>query len=641
MRVTNQFLFDNFKSDHGKVLSELNKLTTQVSSGQKIQNSYEDSAVYADILRFNSQESELAGIKERSVQARSLTDASDSALSDFTQTLRDFNTKLIAAANGTMNKDNLESIAVELEEQKKHMISLANTQMNGQYLFSGSATNTKPIDSDGNYQGNDNALMTLVGNGVEIQSNVDGKSLFLGDDLNIHKTVQTNVKLTNKIADEPLTANSTIRDMVGDNDDDASNDANVDFFISGTKRDGTAFKTTITSLSGSSKIEDLLVGIKSAYNNEVNVELTDNGNIQISDIKSGYSQIEFKMVGVKGSNGSTNLNNVTGEIISFSKSNFTAIDTTKDESLQMDQFYFDKNGGKLEGNVAMIADGAFATASTKLSDIINSDPMPNKIFNMKVTDIDGAEKNISLDLSATSTFSVDGGAPYNIYNADESITDGKDFTMGQLNNIIAMTLSNKLPSPDNVTNFNKSIVDAKALIDVDINQNGHLEINDKSPKQSKIKFAMYDADANDFSKTATPSLSFMSNNAVTSSQAHLSFFDEIDSIIDSVRNGVINLNSDANDPRSIGIQNSIGKLEQINSHFNNAQSQIGIRSKSLQIAEQKASALELNVMQLKAETTEVDMAETVMKLNQVTLSYQAMLQTITKVNSLSLLNYLK
>ncbi|HIP02929.1 MAG TPA: hypothetical protein EYH01_02020 [Campylobacterales bacterium] len=632
MRVTNQFLFDNFKSDNGKVLNELNRLTSQVSSGQKIQNSYEDSAVYADILRFNSQESELAGIKERSVQARSLTDASDSALSEFTQTLRDFNTKLIAASNATMNSDNLETIAIELEEQKKHMISLANTQMNGQYLFSGSATNTKPIDDEGLYHGNDNALMTLVGNGIEIQSNVDGKSLFLGDDLSVHKTIQTNVKLTNQISEEPLTVESSIQDMVGD-----EFNSNVRFFISGTKSDGTAFKS-IVDMDPDAKIESLLSEIKDGYGGDVKVELNDNGNIEITDLKSGYSQIDFKMVGVQGASAHTNLNDVTGEkIISFSKSNYTSIIDGNNESLQMDQQYFEKSGGKLEGNVALIYNGAFADDTTKLSDMMSSNPLPDKMFDMRVTDINGDEKNIQLDLSTTSTFIVD-GTSYNIYNADETTTDGSDFTIGQLNNIIAMTISDKLPTSNDITGFNDAIIEAKKLIDVDINKSGHLEINDKSENLSNIQFAMYDSDANDFSKTNTPSLSFMSNNAVTVSQANLNFFDEIDSIIASVRNGVINLNSDS---RSIGIQNSITKLEQMNNHFNNAQSQIGIRSKSLQIAEQKASALEINVMQLKAETTEVDMAETIMNLNQVTLSYQAMLQTITKVNSLSLLNYMK
>jgi len=644
MRVTNQYLYDNFKSDHSNILEEMDKLNSQISSGQKIQNSYEDSAVYADILRFESQENELAGIKERSSSARSMADATDSVLSDFTETLRDFQTKLISASNATMNSDDLEAIATELEEQKKHMISLSNTQINGQYLFSGSAVNTKPIDNEGRYHGNGDAIETLVGDGVKIQSNIDGESLFLGDDLNIHKNIKTNVKLTNQISDEPLTAQSSIRDMVGDDDDDASNDKSVHFFISGVKRDGEAFKD-IVEIEPDAKIEDLLKKIEEDFGSDVKVELTDNGNISITDNKSGYSQVEFKMVGIQGLNppDETNLNNASGDkIISFSKSNYKTIDPSKDESLQMDQSYFDKRGGVLEGNVALQADGAFATRSTKLSSMMNTTDMPDKLFKMNVTDINGVQKDIELDLSDTSTFTVD-GTTYNVYNADETISNANDFTMGQLNDIIAMTISDTLPAsdPGSADEYNSAIKDAKKLIDVDINQSGHLEITDKSDNLSKIEFAMYDNDANDFSKTATPSLSFMSNNAITTSQANLNFFDEIDSIIDAVRNGVTDIDSNSDDPRSIGMQSAISKLEQMNNHFNNAQSQIGVRSKSLQIAEDKASVLEINVMQLKSDATEVDMAETVMKLNQVTLGYQAMLQTISKVNSLSLLNYMK
>ena len=642
MRVTNQFLFDNFKSDHGKVLKELEKLTSQVSSGQKIQNSYEDSKVYTDILRFESHDNELKGIKNRAISAKSFTDASDGALNDFNQTLRDFKTKLLAASNATISKDNFESIATELEGQKEHMISLANSQINGQYLFSGSSVNVKPIDSDGRYHGNGDEIMTLVGDGVKIQSNIDGKSLFLGDDLNVNKTIQTNVRLKNQIEDEPLTSNSTIREMVGDNDTDAANDNSVHFFISGTLRDGSAFKDVVEIQSGA-KVEDLLEKIKDSFGTDVKVLLNNNGNIDITDLKSGYSQIDFKMVGVQGiaDPAETNLSNVSGDkIISFSKSNFEKVDALVDESLQMDKFYFEKNGGVLEGNVALMSDGVFATNSTKFSDMMNISPMPNKIFEMKVTDINGTAKNIELDLSATSTFSVD-GTSYNIYNADESITNADDFTLGQLNNIISMTLSDKLPSTNSADNFNTAIKSAKELVDVLVNEKGNLQINDKSNNLSHIKFAIYDQDANDFSSLSTPSLSFMSNNAVTSSKANLSFFDQLDEIIASVRNGSVNLDSNSNKPRALGIQNAIGALDQMSSHFNNAQAKIGIRSKSLEITEQKASAIQVNVAALKAQTTEVDMAETILKLNQVTLNYQAMLQTITKVNSLSLLNYLR
>jgi len=650
MRVTSNTIYDNFKSDNAKAWKEIDKLNTQISSGQKIQNSYEDSSVYSDVLRFEGQENELSGIKERTVHSKSLADASDSALNEFTDTLREFNTKLILASNDTLSEDNLEAIAVELEAEKEHMISLANTKFNGQYLFSGSATNVKPIDNNGKYLGNDKALMTNVGDGVEIQHNIDGKSLFLGDDLNIHKSLETNVKLTNKLKDEPeadieFSSSSSIRAMIGDDDTDKTNDKSVDFFISGVKRDGTAFKDVV-NLTTDMKVSDLLSKIEDSFGGDVDVELTKDGHISITDKKSGYSQIDFKMVGVQGRTGAiSDLSSISGDkIINFSKSGFETVGGA-DEALNLDKQYFNKEGGVLSGNVALVSDGKFATSSSKLSEMMHADPMVDKTFNMSIVDVNGAAKEVELNLSNPSTFSVD-GTSYDIYNAsgDQTIekTEAKDFTMGQLNNIIAMVTADKLPTaPGDVSAINSAIVDAKKVVDVNINDNGFLEIHDKSSNLSNIEFAMYDSDANDFTKTSTPSLSFMSNNAVTTSQAHLNFFDELDNIISSVRNGTKEMSGEGEDRRSIGIRNSINKLNQMNNHFNNAQSEIGIRSKSLSIAEEKATLLEINVKQLKSETTEVDMAETIMKLNQTTQSYQAMLQTISKVNSLSLLNYMK
>lgn len=645
MRVTNQFLFDNFKNDHSKVLNELNRLTSQVSSGQKIQNSYEDSAVYTDILRLTSEESELEQIKERSVQGRSYADASDSALSEFSQTLRDFQTKLIAASNDTLNQDNLESIATELGEMKSHMISISNTQINGQYLFSGSAVGTKPIDSEGHYHGNDDAMMTLVGHGVNVQHNIDGASLFLGDDLSAQKRVETNVRLTNQISDASLDENSTIREMVGDNSIDPAN-PNTVFFISGVQRDGTAFKDVV-ELQPDVKIEVLLNKIADDFGEDVKVELNDNGNIAVTDLKSGYSQLSFQMVGVQGIDdiNERDLNSVDGDkIIAFSKSNFDALDNTLDPSLQMDQFSFEKNGGILKGNIALIGNGDFANNSTKLYDMMQIDPasspMPAKNFEMQVTDINNNPQTVSLNLSAASTFSV-GGNTYDILNAEGSVTAEKDFTVGQLNNIIAMTLSGELPaSPYGEVEYNKAVTDAKGSVDVSVNESGHLQIIDKSNNLSNIEFSLYDTAANDFSNTDIPTLSFMSNNAVTTQKANINFFEEIDAIIETVRNGASDLDGDASDPRSIGIQNAIASLEQMNSHFNNTQAKIGSRSKALETAEQRASALQINVMQVKAQTTEVDIAETIMKLNQVSLSYQGILQSVSKVNSLTLLNYM-
>ncbi len=646
MRVTDQFLFDNFQSDNSRVLKELNRLNTQISSGQKIQNSYDDSAVYADKLKFESQESELKALKSRVTSAKSFADATDSVLSDFTQTLRDFKTKLIQASNATMNSDNLKTVATELKEMKKHLISLANSQINGEYLFSGSAVNSRPINERGEYMGNDKAIMTLVGKGVNIQNNIDGKSLFLGESLEVKKSIETNVRLKNLISDEPLTAQSSIREMVGDSDTNSTNDKSVHFFISGVKRDGEAFKDVV-EIETTAKIEDLLNKIRDNFGDGVTVELNRDGNIAITEKVGGYSKIDFKMVGVQGISDplERDLTSVTGDkIIPFSKSNFKALNPALDQSLQMDRLYFEKSGGILKGNVPLIVDGSFAESRSKFSEIMGVDAssMPDKVFNMSIKDINGANKSIELSLATPSIFKVD-GVSYNIYNADETLTDKGDFTVGQLNGIISMVLSDNLPasSPSTALEFNSALKSAKEVVSSSINQDGVLEIKDLSNNLSNIEFSLFDADANDFSKPSTPSISFISNNAVTISSANLNFFGELDLVIESIESGNRALDSNSKDPRNIGIQNSITKLEQMSNHFNSAQAQIGIRSKSLEISFDKASALEVNVAKLKSEATEVDLAETILKLNQVTMSYQAMLQTISKINSLSLLNYMK
>lgn len=639
MRVTSQILYQNFNKDHTKVLNELNRLTTQVSSGQKIANSYEDSSVYSDLLRLETQLNDLNQVQERTTQAQTFTDASDSALSEFTQTLRDFQTKLIAANSDALNANNRESIATELEELKNHMITVANTQVNGQYLFSGSAVNIKPIDNDGNYHGNADALTTVVGEGVSIQHNIDGKSLFLGSDLSIHKTVETNVQLKNTNTGEKLTSSDTIADLTGDPSD------SVHFYVSGTKPDGTAIKDVI-NMQSNATIENLLTKIKEDFDDTVTVDMTDEGTIEVKDLKSGLSQLSFQIVGVQKA--STDpieydlTQNSGGDFIELTQSNFTDTDSTIEDALHPDAFYFQKNGAVLEGNIPLISNGSFANATTTLREIMHVEEgnLPNKLFEMKVTDVNGVSHDVSLDLSASSSFTVDGTA-YDIFDADgTTITDGNNFTVAQLGNIIAMTIADELPASNSAADYQSAIVEAKKTIEVTINDNGNLEITDTSDNLSNIEFAMYDSDANDFSNSANPSMSFMSNNAVTTQKANMNFFSDLDDIISAVRSGNTSLNADANEPRNIGIDNAIASLEQMHTHFNNMQAKIGVRSSSLTIANERAASLELNITELKANATEVDVAETIVKLNQVTLNYQAMLQTITKVNGLSLLNYM-
>ncbi len=628
MRVTSQYLYDNFKQDQQKVNQELKKVTEQISSGKEIQNSYDNPSIYNDSLKLDTHINELKSVQDRTKKAKNFTAATDSALQEFTNSIRNIKTKLINASNAALNKDNLTTLATELELEKEHMINIANTQIAGKYVFSGSATSIKPVDANGHYNGNGEKIKTIVGDGVSIDQNIDGESLFLGSDESVNKIVSTNVSMKNFQTDEFLKPTDTIRDMVGDDDEDPANDTPVTFMLSGTLHNGSSVKNQFT-INTNESVDTLLTKIGESYGNTANnknveVELNDNGNIVITDLKKGTSQLEFKLHATQGA-----------KDISFIDSGYNLAAVGVEDSA-----YFSKNGSDIEGNVALIANGALADNSTKLSDISNGS-LEAKSFIMKVTDIEGNDKDVVLSLSnGGSTFTIDGTTTYNIYNADGTQTGADEMTLGQLNDVVAMVTSNTLPQTNDKSGFDTAIVDSKEKVSVEVNQSGKMQITDKSDTLSKVEFAMYDAEAGDYTVN-NPTISFMSDNAVTVQKAEMDIFAEIDEIIEAVKNGIVDVDSKSANPRSIGIQNSISKIEQFDSHFNNKLAEIGVLDRSLTIAEDRSMSMELSIKELKSEITDVDIGEAYMNLNQLSLNYQAILSSVTKINSLTLLNYMK
>jgi len=642
MTINNQVLYDNFTFDRKKVYSEINRVNTQISSGKKIQHSYEDGAIFTKSLRLDSEVKNLEEIKDRTTEAKAYADSADSVMSEFDLTLRDFKTQLINAANQTLNQDNYEAIAAELENSKEHMMNLANTTLNGIYLFSGTDTSVAPIDNKGNYHGNDKPLSTVISKNVKLPYSIDGQTLFLGE-TSEHKTISTNVKLINQNTDETIKTTDKVDDLIKD-----SSGSQINIFISGTKSDGTSFKDKF-AFDSNNTMDDLLVKIGKEFGNTTDTKLVDvsldkNGNIVVEDLQKGKSALSLNIVGFQGGNSDTetDLTQVQyDKVIKFTTSKFDS-PLGVDEDRQMNTFYFDKKGSTLRGNDPILVDHEFATNNTLLKDIANGS-LDGATYKMNLTNVNGDDKEVTLNLNNNSTFTIDGNT-YNIYNADGSQTKADEMTQGQLNNIISMVISNELPQSNDKSGFDDAVVKAREKVTVDIDSGGKLQIQDKTVDgESKIKFAIYDNNANNFDPAVKdkPSINFMSNNLVTTQKAEMDFFKDLDEIIQSVREGKINVNSDSDNPRNLGIQDALNVLDKMGSHFNTQQSKLGSLSKTLESENQKAFTLQTNVKELQSEVEDIDLADAVVKLDQLTLNYQAMLSTVSKVNSLSLLNYLK
>ena len=315
MRVTSNMYYKNIFNDSSKANEKLFDVNKQISSGLKIQYAGDDVSTFADTMRLDNELTTLGQIKGSAGSASKMSTQADTVLNEFQTTMDRTRTLLLQASNSSQSEASMDAIAAELRGLESHLKNLSNTSINGQYLFSGSAVDVKPIAADGSYMGNDVSMNAFLGSRVEQQYNLTGADLFLGEEVLVKRQVTTNVPQYNLSAkypdfsdpasslggiDKTITVSDTIRDLMGDLDANGTAATNH-FYLSGAKSDGTSFTKQI-SMSGSSTVDELLTQIGNAYGNTadlkvVNVSLNAYGEIVIEDKMKGSSKLDFHMVG--------------------------------------------------------------------------------------------------------------------------------------------------------------------------------------------------------------------------------------------------------------------------------------------------------------------------------------------------------
>lgn len=330
---------------------KLEKLNTKIASGKKIQNSYDNSRIYTRDLQLGYQETTLSQGIDVAQNAYNSTLSTDTALAELSKSAMDFNTKLLQIANQPQSSNSRLAIAKELESIKNHMVDVANTSIGGDYLFSGTRVKTAPISQTGQYLGNDQNLEALIGSDVKIPYNIPGSELFLGHDADYSTSITSNIKkynlsklhpsTMNKINkdEEPqqtfITRQDTLRDLLGDNDDDPTNDVPVFFYLRGVRPDGTRFKSKFSlekafnNPENSAKVEDLLEKIGKEYGNNqskkvVDVQLNPWGEIEVKSLVAGSSNLGFNLLASEADvEEVSTLSNTGAKVTSFQQSPYT------------------------------------------------------------------------------------------------------------------------------------------------------------------------------------------------------------------------------------------------------------------------------------------------------------------------------
>ncbi|MFZ5375290.1 MAG: flagellar hook-associated protein FlgL, partial [Campylobacterota bacterium] len=262
MRVTSSSFYNNIYGEHNKANRQMFDVTKQISSGLKIQYAHEDPTIFVDTLRLDSEITTLVQVQKSVDNGYKFSSQTDSTIGQIVEKLEQVKVKMLHAANEIHSDISLQAIAKELRGLQTNLISLANSSIGGQFLFSGSATTTQPISQDGTYQGNDENLESFMGTGLTQKYNLTGAQLFLGEEKYVNRTVVTNMEQLLAADQSAITPSSTIADLMGDTTGAMSQPSY--FYINGTRSDGTAFKSAI-EMDANETVDDLLKRIALAY----------------------------------------------------------------------------------------------------------------------------------------------------------------------------------------------------------------------------------------------------------------------------------------------------------------------------------------------------------------------------------------
>lgn len=685
MRITSSSYYNNIYGENNKLNKQLFDVNKQISSGLKIQYAHEDPSIFADTLRLDDEITTLTQIKSSAKNAYKISTQTDTTIGELVKTLESMKVKMLNAATDTNSDASLQAIAKELRGLQNNLLTLANSSIGGQYLFSGTATSVKPIGEDKTYQGNDKSLEAFLGSGIKQKYNISGSQLFLGEESKINRTISTNISQFNlnelhgpSRDTQYISASNTIGDLMGNTIANSTSDSH--FYVQGTRSDGSTFKSKIT-MTMSDTMNDLMNKIALAYDpnqanpttNQVEVTLNSHGQIEIADKAMGSSKLDFHMVGavdfdstggdaanvsdgmysvtpnsidnlqsnVENSNASTTdyENIINGSktlyIKEFTKSGFTPSDSTNTlEGINYDRTYFEKDGAKLFSNVSQIIGetNEFATPSTKISEVAT---LNSTVLHFEGLQIDGTTTySVNIDLSVNPV-TIDNGTPppQNLQDGFGNNTAPADMTYQQLTDVINMAITGQA-----------TIQASYEYGETSLSDDGKIIFKDKTTPATLATLALFDNSSDLYPASGMSngsSLTFNANNALTIRDPKMDFFSQIEEIIRSVEEGKkFSDGSDGSNPRNIGVENSIQKLDDIMDHVSRLQSEAGSYSQVLEASSDRTDMLLISTKTLQSDIIDTDVAEATLRMQQLSLNYQAMLSSISKVSKLSLVNYL-
>jgi len=182
VRISSAYIAQMFIDSQNQQETNLAQTQQQITSGYSFSQPSDNPVAASQVLSLQATLDTTSQYTANSNLAQSRLSVEDSTLTSITNLLQSARSLALQGANATQTAATRATIATQISQQLQSLLQFANTQDgSGQYIFSGSATNTTPFTQSATgftYNGTQSQRIVQIGSNRTVADSDSGAALF-------------------------------------------------------------------------------------------------------------------------------------------------------------------------------------------------------------------------------------------------------------------------------------------------------------------------------------------------------------------------------------------------------------------------------------------------------------------------------
>jgi len=212
MRVTDGAIFDGMKRNLGEARARAVESQTGVGDGKRVHKPSDDPTAFAEARKLKSRETLAHAGAQQAEAAHSMLGYADDSLNEAGNILADARDLVMHAISSPIGLAERQEVATAVDELRKQLLTVANAEVKGSYIFGGNADGSEPFASDGSFQGDAQTREIQPFPGMRMRANLPGGRAFGADQPNGIFTTLENI-VTNLRADAPAAVRADLGNL--------------------------------------------------------------------------------------------------------------------------------------------------------------------------------------------------------------------------------------------------------------------------------------------------------------------------------------------------------------------------------------------------------------------------------------------